>query len=786
MDHGKDISHKIRSAIKAKLIELNAYVDDELPDYIMVMIANKKTEKQMNSDLNLFLSHNTEKFTSWLHILLKKLQSLGTDQQKSKELEKAETKDNDHQKEIYVDKKEKQGKRQLSTEKKEKTKEKIKDSREKTKEVKSVTKEGKKSKAGPEVDPEIEDLLTNKEEDEFAAEFKEEPSVTKGKTKPADKNASSQDNKQKVSQVSSQSKAKSAVKPVSVHSRLGLPISPDKERRTSSRDSPPGRTVQRPSSSKRTVTPPRRRQPTSVVASVKRKFELEEEEEYDPYNPAVGSVASVVQVSSRPRKSSVPITKQANKSLILKATAEAEKSVSKAMNAVLKEEKLYSAKEDARTRLKKPVTVTLHGRSGSSGVESRKSATAEKATRGLVSNSKKTELMKNMKYTIENKPKSQKVQEVAHVIPVVDSRYIEIQDRTEDGDSVHSSSNTSQQLPVGSDDDQSLSPDVDPDVQQLLQQESERDLPSQGSTDLGLEEASPEELEEADIDEDDDVTQRAMLLKQQSLLKNRKRTLAQTKTEKPTAFVSPVDTRFIVTLDGVNPDRFEAEKEGGGGDMEISSEISKKTIVHSAPEVKPITFSLKDTDDEEEEEVLPSKAAKLSEKCRFWPACVNGNACLYHHPTMPCKMFPQCKFGDKCLYIHPNCKFDAQCTRKDCPFTHASKRNTSTTVIQKIVQVPVPMAASYGSSFNKAPTPNTPITCRFFPNCSNVQCTFYHPKPCRFGIKCMNKPTCTFYHPSVPSKSQLTWTSTSKRSSIHISQRQFDAGAAESLPVSLG
>ncbi|XP_062616112.1 zinc finger CCCH domain-containing protein 14-like, partial [Saccostrea cucullata] len=154
----------------------------------MVMIANKKTEKQMNSDLNLFLSHNTEKFTLWLHILLKKLQSLGSDQQKSKELEKAEAKDNDPQKETHVDKKEKQSKRQLSTEKKEKTKEKNKDSREKTKEVKSVTKEGKKGKAGPEVDPEIEDLLTNKEEDEFAAEFKEEPSVSKtGKAKPSDK-----------------------------------------------------------------------------------------------------------------------------------------------------------------------------------------------------------------------------------------------------------------------------------------------------------------------------------------------------------------------------------------------------------------------------------------------------------------------------------------------------------------------------------------------------------------------------------------------------------------------
>lgn len=43
-------------------------------------------------------------------------------------------------------------------------------------------------------------------------------------------------------------------------------------------------------------------------------------------------------------RSSVPITKQANKNLILKATAEAEKSVSSAMDTVLKEEKMYSVR----------------------------------------------------------------------------------------------------------------------------------------------------------------------------------------------------------------------------------------------------------------------------------------------------------------------------------------------------------------------------------------------------------------------------------------------------------
>jgi hypothetical protein len=77
-----------QSAIKAKLVDLGAYVgmycyyvfcssnfipllfmiDDELPDYIMVMVANKKTAAQMSDDLNLFLGNNTLKFTSWLVI----------------------------------------------------------------------------------------------------------------------------------------------------------------------------------------------------------------------------------------------------------------------------------------------------------------------------------------------------------------------------------------------------------------------------------------------------------------------------------------------------------------------------------------------------------------------------------------------------------------------------------------------------------------------------------------------------------------------------------------------
>ncbi|CAH1982178.1 unnamed protein product [Acanthoscelides obtectus] len=73
---GAEVGQKMRSAIKAKLLELSCYVDDELPDYIMVMVANKRTKSQMNEDLHLFLNDKTETFVEWLHIVLKKLKEV--------------------------------------------------------------------------------------------------------------------------------------------------------------------------------------------------------------------------------------------------------------------------------------------------------------------------------------------------------------------------------------------------------------------------------------------------------------------------------------------------------------------------------------------------------------------------------------------------------------------------------------------------------------------------------------------------------------------------------------
>ncbi|XP_016065597.1 PREDICTED: zinc finger CCCH domain-containing protein 14 isoform X7 [Miniopterus natalensis] len=139
---------------------------------------------------------------------------------------------------------------------------------------------------------------------------------------------------------------------------------------------------------------------------------------------------------------------------------------------------------------------------------------------------------------------------------------------------------------------------------------------------------------------------------------------------------------------------------------------------------------------------VAQKPEKLLERCKYWPACKNGDECAYHHPVSPCKAFPNCKFAEKCLFVHPNCKYDAKCTKPDCPFTHLSRRIP--------VLPPKPVITATPSSSSQL--------CRYFPACKKMECPFYHPKHCRFNTQC-TRPDCTFYHPTitVPPRHALKW-----------------------------
>nr|XP_006131738.1 zinc finger CCCH domain-containing protein 14 isoform X2 [Pelodiscus sinensis] len=217
----------------------------------------------------------------------------------------------------------------------------------------------------------------------------------------------------------------------------------------------------------------------------------------------------------------------------------------------------------------------------------------------------------------------------------------------------------------------------------------------------------------------------------------------------------PASPKFIVTLDGVpSPPGYISDQEEEEiciteGVKPVTQNVAANKGLKSfqAQQMQVINRQLESPYVEMEELTVLQKQEKVLERCKYWPACKNGDECAYHHPTLPCKVFPSCKFADKCLFIHPNCKYDAKCTKPDCPYTHASRR----------IPVPPPKPAP----LQAPPATSNSQLCRFFPACKKMECPFYHPKHCRFNTQC-TRPDCPFYHPTiaVPPRHALKWTRT--------------------------
>lgn len=228
--------------------------------------------------------------------------------------------------------------------------------------------------------------------------------------------------------------------------------------------------------------------------------------------------------------------------------------------------------------------------------------------------------------------------------------------------------------------------------------------------------------------------------------------------------------QFVVTLNGLDPSMFLSEQEEYEVDLlqwenvtenqenkeilqhrQIENETDRVLTPPLSPPAKkkrcssPIIIVSKGSSHKSTEDLVEGGKTKILERCKYWPSCRSGDNCNYHHPSVACKMFPACKFGDHCLFIHPQCKFNTACTRRDCAYSH-----THSSVLTPIQ----PSAISKGKCGNSS---NIPF-CRFYPNCTNINCQFYHPKPCRFGHYCTKK-DCTFDHSGqMPSVDKLKWT----------------------------
>ncbi|KPP61256.1 zinc finger CCCH domain-containing protein 14-like, partial [Scleropages formosus] len=634
------------AAIKGKLQELGAYVDEELPDYIMVMVANKKNAQQMADDLSLFLGNNTIKFTVWLHGVLEKLRSVAVEPA-SLRPQHLSADPSSGAGRIRVpsadEKREDLRNLGVSSSHSDKTEARVSTSSVYEHHISSGRRESfdsvnprltsavkplvefLSSEAVIDIKPEPDDDLIAEELAEGGARGSSRPGtvVTYGSACPsAELYKTPLKGQLNVGQSRTPGRAQESLygykspeglrsqeQPYSRLQHSYAHVLPDSRGSRTSVD----RVAREDEASRKRKAPV-----ASSIVRVNRGIgegqesdELEEEddeEDDEGYRARSGGLTSRVSLPSKPeRRPSLPPAKQANKNLILKAISEAQESISRTTNY-------------ATAPQRQMVPVAPRTRSAGEDMSA-----------------------------------------AVQLVP-------DIHD--------HITRRSQIQSPVES------QPARQPDRIAFF------------STPVG---PTRRECEGTRRDNADAV-----------------------------ACNSP---KFIVTLDGVpSPLADIAESDMDSGD---------KTTVPASPQDRwpkttmpqSLQRELMYSDDEEEhaeQAAIPVKRQKVLERCKFWPVCKIGDECMYHHPTAQCKTFPNCKFGDKCLFIHPNCKYDAKCTKADCPFTHVSRRG--------------------------APPPSRP-------NCKKVDCPFYHPKACRFATQC-KRAGCPFYHPvlSVPPRHALKWT----------------------------
>ncbi|XP_071601911.1 zinc finger CCCH domain-containing protein 14 isoform X5 [Heliangelus exortis] len=642
MEIGTEISRKIRGAIKGKLQELGAYVDEELPDYIMVMVANKKSQEQMTEDLSLFLGNNTVRFTVWLHGVLDKLRSVTTEPTgvKSSESNVFES------------------------------------SLPSSKSSSCVTDERRR-----------EDILPP-----LAV------SSTRTERNDSRVSTSSQEQRNTASRQScedgSASRLTSTVKPLRElsPSEAVIDIKPEPDDLI---DEDLNFVQENPLSRKKPIEEGSRKRRLPIVSSVVRvkKFcdDEEDDDDEEDYGLRTGSISSSVSVPAKPeRRPSLPPSKQANKNLILKAISEAQESVTKTTN--------YSTVPQKQT-----VPVAPRARISPEGTH------------------------------LELIHMQNRLPALGSQLPIEEPK-----EQTAEGIQGAEQKELSSRL------------QVDPVTEDTLQVTPDYyDAESMVHADTRSFILKKPKLSEEVVPQNQQLGKRtadAVRVLSGRLIQTREQ-LAQPE--------KPASPKFIVTLDGVpSPPGYLSDQEEE--DMCITEGLKPVTQNmcagkglkgFRAQQMQLVARQLEDCDVDMEELNVLQKQEKVLERCKYWPACKNGDECVYHHPTLPCKVFPNCKFADKCLFIHPNCKYDAKCTKPDCPYTHASRRTPHPS------SKPAPLLPPSISS-------SSPL-CKFFPACKKMECPFYHPKHCRFNTQC-TRPDCTFYHPTiaVPPRHALKWTRT--------------------------
>ncbi|ERL84993.1 hypothetical protein D910_02416 [Dendroctonus ponderosae] len=619
---GAEVGQKMRSAIKAKLMELECYVDEELPDYIMVMVANRRTKSQMNEDLNLFLASKTPTFVNWLHIVLKKLKEVTVTNP-----------------DVY-----KKALKRKSVESMPDDKSSLKVKKEKSlKKLKS-------------------EVLSSREEEQPSSSITDDLPVTLNKLPTrrvilSDGSLTSNivDDSfdipllSEVSESMNEQELQDIEKKIrNVRTRLGLLVESDSE------DNPNGVKDKNGVNSSGASTQQLRILNNEIAeanSTTNQNQLVLEEKKRQHKRISFESEEETLDIRSRLNKLTQSGSKERCRG---RSPPTQRRSILERLGKRLSSPENPRTTEGSRRRLPRSPSADRSGRTqlGSVGKERNRSRSPLKTKReGILSR-----LGVQSKVAVVKRPEAA-------------SKASEEEDET-----------------------------VVREVQSLIKVKP-RVLPSNV--------AQPN---------------KNLLLK---AMADAQRSIAQTpnvgKEVKPELFTKRyLEKPTLQTDNGVRKpatQRVLLPKEASGrlkGRLELSSD-----------------------EFDSDGEYIP-KPVKNAERCRYWPACRQGDKCEFVHPCEPCQTFPHCKFRDSCLFLHPKCKFSAGCTKRECPYEHGSFK--------------APQNAKFSN------TSLSLQSCRFFPNCINVNCPFYHPKPCKFGKYCNNIADCSFAHDISTTRKNMNWT----------------------------
>lgn len=681
MEIGTEISKKIRAAIKGKLQELGAYIDEDLPDYIMVMVANKKTSHQMTDDLSLFLGNNTAKFTTWLQGVLEKLRSVAGEPASLKYQLQSDSGSVSAKSRMSLSEHirvEESKVLMVSSSRSDRTEARVSSSAHEsrrggiensfsqhTSAIKPLM-EMLPSEAVIDIKPEM--------DDDLIAEEAVEMNNNHGRTHGASSRATAEIYRAGQSKFTSMgSAAMSRSAEGSSHSR--------QQQDSRSRSSRNG------SSKSEELSRKRKAPVASSVVRVSRAADDDSDDvEEDDANYGGRGLSSRVSLPSKPeRKPTLPPTKQATRTLILKAISEAQDSITKTTAYTVPQRQTVPVAP--RTRLSNTEEMT--------------------AAIQLVQEHLHSLTPRAHPYTSSSLPPSRTAVGPERTLAT------RLQLQRNDEAQQHE-----YRVEVGAGGESKAS-----DTRSFIVSRAQvEDAPARHQQYVHVQSSLPRTVQPG---------------KERGESNSPKFIVTLDGVPSPLENLADCD----MELEHVKPPTKPA---AGSSHIHKEPKVSIldriQGVVPSAAAAADDMMDVEIEEEEDDEDDVPLKKQKVLERCKFWPVCKSGDECLYHHPTTQCKTFPNCKFGDKCLFVHPNCKYDARCAKPDCPFTHVSRRSTAAPPPRPALQ---PLQSTSVCRFfpdcKKMDCPfYHPKPCRFAALCKRAGCSFYHPTssvPPRHALK---------------------------------------------------